>query len=113
MVPSLAARRFGCRAVRAVCVRDDEAPHPARILEVFGPDRSGPLLARRMIAAAGDGGRWVFETTGEPLERRKAERFTPEPLYAYLRRLEVPLDAEPDWASARLVELDSRVAGAM
>src|SRR4051812_39430909 len=44
MVPSLAARQLGCRAVRAVCVRDDEAMYPARIMELFGPDGSGPLL---------------------------------------------------------------------
>jgi len=114
MVPSLAARELGCRALRAVCVGDDEATYPARILELFGPDGQPPLLTRRAIAAANDGGRWVFETSGEPLDferldqytrRRKAERFPPELLYEYLRRLEVPIDTEPDWAGSWLIEL--------
>lgn len=114
MVPSLAARELGCRAVRAVCVRDGEDKFPARIIEVFGPD-GGPLLARRAIVAANDGGEWVFDTTGDPLpfehldeynRRRKAERFTPDLLYEYLRQLDVPIDVEPDWASARLIALD-------
>jgi hypothetical protein len=76
MVPSLAARELGCRAVRAVCVRDDEGEFPARIMEVFGPDGSGPLLARRSIAAANDGGRWVFETSGEPLPFERSDQYT-------------------------------------
>jgi hypothetical protein len=114
MIPSLAARELGCRAVRAVCVADDEDEFPARIMEVFGPDGTGPLLARRSIAAANDGGEWVFETTGTPLpferadqytRRRKSERFTPELLYEYLRRLEVPIDVEPNWSRAQLIEL--------
>jgi hypothetical protein len=115
MVPSLAARELGCRALRAVCVGDDEATYPARILELFGPDGQPPLLTRRAIAAANDGGRWVFETSGEPFDferldpytrRRKAERFPPELVYEYLRRLEVPIDTEPDWAGSWLIELD-------
>jgi hypothetical protein len=114
MLPSLAARELGCRAVRAVCVRDEEGEFPARVLEVFGPNGSGPLLALRSIAAANDGGEWVFETTGEPLaferaeyytRRRKSERFTAELLYEYLRRLGVPIDVEPDWGRSRLIEL--------
>jgi hypothetical protein len=104
LVPSLAARELGCRAVRALCVADNEGELPARIMEVFGPDGSGPLLARRAIVAANDGGGWVFETTGDPMpfERpdqygrpRKWERFTPELLYDYLRQLNVPIDVEP------------------
>lgn len=115
MLPSLAARELGWRAVRAVCVADDEGEFPARVMEVFGPDGSGPLLLRRSIAAANDGGEWVFETNGEPLafersdeytRHRKSERFTPELLYEYLRRLEVPIDVEPDWGRSRLIELD-------
>jgi hypothetical protein len=114
MVPSLAARELDCRAVRAVCVRDGEDEFPARIMEVFGPDGSGPLLARRAITAANDGGEWVFETTGEPLpferldqydRRRKTERFTSDLLYQYLRQLGIPIEVEPDWASSRLIAL--------
>lgn len=116
MVPSLAARELGGRAVRAVCVADGEGDYPARILEVFGPDGTGPLLARRAIVAANDGGEWVFETAGDPLpfersdqysRRRKSERFPAELLYEYLRRLDVPIDIEPDWAGSRLIEVST------
>ena len=112
-VPSLAARQLGCLALRAVCVPDGEGPYPARILEVFAPDGAPPLLERRSIAAANDGGSWVFETSGEPFafedleqykRRRKAERFPPELLYAYLGQLGVPYDTEPDWEGTQLLE---------
>lgn len=114
MLPSLAARQLGCRGVRAFCSEDGEVVFPARILEVFGPDGSGPLLAVRTIAASNDGGRWVFETTGEPFpferldhysRRRKSDRFTSTLLYEYLGALRVPLDEEPDWSRAILLEL--------
>jgi hypothetical protein len=117
MVPSLAARELLCCAIRAVCVADGDDEFPARILEVFGPGGTGPLLTRRAITAASDGGEWVFETTGDPLpferldqykRRRKSERFTPDLLHEYLRKLDVPIDVEPDWASARLVALGGR-----
>ena len=116
MVPSLAARELHSRAIRAVCVADGEDKYSARILGVFGPDGGGPLLSRRSIAAANDGGRWVFETSGDPFpferldqytRRRKSERLTPDTLYEYLRKLDVPIDVEPDWANSRLIELGS------
>lgn len=113
VLPSLAAREWGCVAVRAVCVEDDGPGFPARILSVFGPDGTPPLLSVRSIAAANDGGRWVFETSGEPLpfermveydRRRKTDRFTSGLLYEYLRQLHVPIDVEPDWANAVIIE---------
>jgi hypothetical protein len=112
-IPSLAARQLGCLALRAVCVPDGEDTYPARILEVFDADGTPPLLCRRSIVAANDGGSWVFETSGEPYpfedldaykRRRKAERFPPELLYAYLGHLGVPYDAEPDWEGTQLLE---------
>ena len=62
----------------------------ARILDVRGPGM------RRSIACANDGGRWVFETSGEPLPieasfpyeaRRKADRFGSDELRAVLEHL--------------------------
>lgn len=117
LLPSEAARDLGIQALRAVCVETGEATHPARILELYGPGGQAPLLCVRTIAAADDGGRWVFETSGEPLpfedqdaygRRRKADRFTGEMLYAYLRALGVPLDTEPSWTDAVVVETDER-----
>lgn len=116
LLPSQAARELGCRAVRAVCVEDDDPEYPARILELYGPKGHGPLLLVRSIVAANDGGKWVFETTGEQLpferpdrysSRRKTDRFTSGLLYEYLRQLHVPIDAQPDWAGTVLVEMKS------
>ena len=113
VLPSHAARELGSRAIRAVCVDDDDPGYPARVLEVYGPDGEAPLLRRRSIVAANDGGTWVFEAMGEPfgfehLEdyglRRKAQRLTCARLYEYLEALGVPFDAEPDWGRAVLVE---------
>jgi hypothetical protein len=112
LLPSQAARELGCRAIRAVCVGDAGPGYPARILEVYGPDGSGALLLVRSIVAANDGGRWVFETSGDPLafehlgeygRRRKADRFTEELLFRYLQELGVPVGVQPDWANTTLV----------
>jgi hypothetical protein len=112
MLPSLAARELGCTGIRAVCLADGAGPYPARILEVFGPDGVPPLLAVRSIAASYDGGRWVFETSGEvlPFEdeaaynaARKADRFSPALLLAYLSKLGVRVDVEPKWEAGLLI----------
>ncbi len=111
VLPSHAARELGCRAMRAVCI-EPPAKYPARLLEVFGPGGDPALLIERSIAAANDGGRWIFETSGKPYafeststyaRRVKSARFTSEMLHDYLIALGVPLDAEPDWKNARLV----------
>lgn len=113
VLPSLAARELGVCAVRAVCTGDDD-PYPARILEVFCPDGSPPLLLRRSIVSANDGGRWVFETFGARLGfeddstyglRRRADRFPAALLRRYLQELGIPVDSEPFWRQAVMVEL--------
>lgn len=113
MLPSHAARELACRAIRAVRVDDDEPGCPARILEVFGPRGVPPLALERSIAAANDGGRWVFETTGAAFEfedesaygtRVKSTRFTGAMLHDYLAALDVPVDAEPNWPTAVVIE---------
>ncbi|WP_156160727.1 hypothetical protein [Demequina soli] len=112
VLPSYAARELGLRAIRVVNV-EDTATYPARVLEVFGPDGEPPLALERSIVAANDGGRWVFETSGSAypfedqsayLHRVKSRRFTTDMVCAYLRELGVPVDAEPDWEAARVVE---------
>ncbi|WP_407341988.1 hypothetical protein [Pengzhenrongella phosphoraccumulans] len=112
VLPSYAARELACRAIRAVSV-GDEATYPARILEIYGPGGEPPLALERSIAAANDGGRWLFETSGTPLpfedqdaysRRSKASRFTPEMINSYLRALGVPIDRAPDWPGALMVE---------
>jgi hypothetical protein len=112
VLPSQAARDLNCQAVRAVCVGDDSG-YPARILEVYGPTGEPPLAIERSIAAANDGGRWIFEVSGQPFafedlgeyqKRVKSQRFTCDMLHEYLRHLGVPVDAEPAWSSALLLE---------
>lgn len=112
VLPSYAARELRCRAMRVVSF-DDDAMYPARVLEVYGPSGEPPLAMERSITAANDGGRWIFETAGAayPFEdesayarRVKADRFTTDMLYSYLRALGVPMDDGTDWASAVLVE---------
>lgn len=105
---------FSCRAIRAFCADDDGPGYPGRILVVHGPDGTPPLNVERSIAAARDGSRWVFETSGTPYDfedlvayrhRLKKRRFTSEMLYDYLRHLNVPVDTEPDWSSTILLDL--------
>ncbi len=112
LLPSRAAEMLGCRAIRAVSV-EDTARFPGRILDVYSPHSSDVFKLERSIAAANDGGRWVFETSGEPYDfedqsayrrRPKASRFTGQMLAEYLESLGVPRDLEPDWRAARILE---------
>ena len=109
LLHSHATRSLGCLAIRAVCA---DGVYPAVIMEVCAADGGPPLMLRRSVVAANDGGRWVFEETGPPFEfehvdryraPRKVDRFPPEMLYEHLRALGVPLDAEPDWEQAIVV----------
>ncbi len=101
---SYLSRKMGCRAVRAVSV-----PHTMRktptgelgrygvtIFELYSAETNGssPLNIRRSISAANDGGRWRFDSNGEPLDferpewykaRQIRDRFTPVMLDDYLR----------------------------
>ena len=115
MLPYHAAKDLGCRSIRATAVEPDHHPYPATILELYDPAATDdPLLCRRTIAAANDGGRWVFSETGRrfPFEdagaygsRRMRDRFTPDMLGHYLLALGVPCDSMPDTRSALLVEM--------
>ncbi len=113
VLPSYAARELGCRGIRAVRVDDDEPGYPARILEVYGPRGEAPLALERSVAAANDGGRWVFETSGTAFSfedqtaytnRAKSSRLTGDMLHDYLLALGVPADSEPNWRTALLVQ---------
>lgn len=118
VLPSYAARELKCRGIRAVRVDDDDPGYPARILEVYGPRGQLPLALERSVAAANDGGRWVFEASGTafPFEdqasyakRCLSFRFTGEMLHGYLVALGVPVDSEPNWRTALLVQKASLV----
>jgi hypothetical protein len=92
---SFLARTLGVLAMR-VCSTPPKAVWPANIWEVYAPPSLGgaePLGYRRTLAAANDGGRWVFDQSGEPfpfekLETyrggRKRDRFTRDLLQEYL-----------------------------
>ena len=89
------SKDLGVLAMR-VCSTPSTAQYPANIWEVFAPEGLGgtpPLGYRRSIAAANDGGYWVFSQFGEafPFEdlgaysaRRKRDRFSRELFTAYL-----------------------------
>jgi hypothetical protein len=115
------ARRVGCRSLRVVGVpntyREGQGRYGAVMLEMYGPQ----LNARhnntvRALAAANDGGRWVFHQSGEPFpfekleqyeERKVRDRFTFEMLKDYLHHLGLsPFEEDfylPDGAPAWLV----------
>jgi hypothetical protein len=90
------SRRMGAMAMR-VCATAPGALWPAVVWEVYAPPELGgrpPLGYRRSVAAMNDGGRWVFEQSGEPFpfeetekyaRPRKRDRFTREMLQAYLQ----------------------------
>ena len=95
------ARRLSIRCLRVVAVphtlRGDHGRYGSVMLGLYGPERPGKISNTvRALAAANDGGRWVFEQSGEPFPfeqvekyqaRRVRDRFTFEMLKDYLRHL--------------------------
>jgi hypothetical protein len=99
---SVMARRLSIRCLRVVAV-----PHTLRkhgggryggvMLGVYGPEQPGKISnSVRFVGASNDGGRWVFDQSGEPFPfeqveqyqaRRVRDRFTFEMLKDYLRHL--------------------------
>jgi hypothetical protein len=95
----LFARRLGVLAMR-ICSTPASEMYPATIWEVYAPPHlgGGALGYRRTVCAMNDGGRWVFEESGEPypfedLDKyelpRKRDRFTREMLIHYLERTRI------------------------
>lgn len=92
--------RMGALAMR-VCSTSETAKYPANVSEVYAPDSLGgdPVNGyRRSVAALNDGGRWIFEESGERFpfeqierydERRKRDRFTREMLRDYLKTFSI------------------------
>jgi hypothetical protein len=96
------ARRLSIRCLRVVAVphtlrKQQGGRYGAVMLGVYGPERPGYISSTvRALSAANDGGRWVFEQSGEPFPfeqvekyqaRRVRDRFTFEMLKDYLRHL--------------------------
>ncbi len=99
---SVMAGRLSVRCLRVVAVphtlrKDGGGRYGAVMLDVFGPKQPGKLNNYvRALGASNDGGRWVFDQSGEPFpfeqveryqERRVRDRFTFEMLKDYLRHL--------------------------
>ena len=94
------SRRLQTRGMR-VCSTRTNAKYPATIWELYAPEKLGgspPLLYRRSICAANDGGRWRFDQSGEPfpfedtsryVRPRKRDRFDREILAEYLAHFDV------------------------
>ena len=99
---SYLAEQMGVLAMR-VCCTPERAKYPATVWEVYAPEDHGglsPIGYRRAIAALNDGGRWVFEESGErfPFEEvdrytlpRKRDRFTPDMLRGYINHFGIEL----------------------
>jgi hypothetical protein len=94
------SRALGVTALRA-CATRAGARYPAVILDVYDTPQAGgnEYGYRRSLAAANDGGRWVFDQSGEPFDfedtaryaaPRKADRFTRDMLSSYLDGLGAP-----------------------
>ena len=111
------ARTLGCRGMRVVAVphtlRGNKGRYGAVMFEVFNPHQEGPRYLRA-LGASNDGGRWVFDESGEPFPfekperyqaRRVKDRFTFDMLKEYLHHLGLaPFDegfylpqGEPAW----------------
>ena len=98
---SYMARRLSIRGLRVVAVphtlRGNQGRYGAVMLDVFGPEQPGKIHNYvRALGASNDGGRWVFDQSGEPFafeqlekyqERRVRDRFTFEMLKDYLGHL--------------------------
>ncbi|HWA77575.1 MAG TPA: hypothetical protein VG937_34800 [Polyangiaceae bacterium] len=105
-VMSHLAQHLQVRAMR-VCSTTERAHWPATIWEVYAPESLGgslPLGYLRSVACANDGGRWTFETSGQPFPFERLERYTAKRkkdcfdrqlLIDYLQRLGLrPFDAD-------------------
>lgn len=99
-VMSRLSRELAVTAMR-VCVTRPAVSYPAVIWEVYDtPGAGGDEYGyRRSIAAANDGGRWVFEQSGAPFDfedtgpfaaRRRRDRFTADALWANLAAMGIP-----------------------
>ncbi|MBD3663858.1 hypothetical protein [Sulfitobacter aestuariivivens] len=130
-------RTLGVRAMR-ICVAPATARYRGVIWEVYDPNDSQDTagVTRRSIAAANDGGRWVFETFGTPFPfeqvrkynaPRKRDRFDLDLLQSYLTAFGITdwgdallspkgdppgcIISVPPWEGAKLFTLDEVRAG--
>lgn len=98
------SRALGVTAMR-ICVTPARTTWPGVIWEVYDTEEAGgdAYGYRRSIAAANDGGRWVFEMSGAPFPfedpgrytaKRKRDRFPPDLLWSYLGAMGIPRIAD-------------------
>lgn len=107
-----------------ICSTARSSRYAANIWEVYAPDELGgtpPLGYRRSIASANDGGRWIFEQSGEPYpfeevgaysSPSKRDRFTRVQMQRYLDKFGLrPFDESfYDVASSSPAVLVTRIA---
>lgn len=106
-LPMLQLSKALCVRAMRICVSPPRATYPSVIWEVYDTAQNGASANgyRRSIAAANDGGSWIFETSGDPFPfedlkrysaRRKRDRFPPELLWRYLREMGIPRLSDDD-----------------
>ena len=98
---SYMAEVLGCRGLRVVAVphthrKGKGGRYGAVMLDVFGSTPTLGINYLRALGASNDGGRWVFDESGQPFafeqvekyqEKRVKDRFTFDMLRDYLRHL--------------------------
>ena len=101
------SKALGVCAMR-ICITPAKSTYPGVIWEVYDTEENGGNARgyRRSIAAANDGGRWVFETSGDPFSfeeldrytvRKKRDRFPADLLWKYLREMGIPRISDSDF----------------
>ncbi|MGI4831347.1 MAG: hypothetical protein ACRYFU_24680 [Janthinobacterium lividum] len=115
---SYLARTIGCQALRVFYIPDGTfvSKHPARLFELYGPDKTDWLNVIRSVGAISDK-RWVFHATGavqsfEQTDRYALktvkDRFTPEMLDQYLRALGIRAFQEDFYLSTQAILLSKQ-----
>lgn len=116
-VVSYVARELHCRGVAVRCIpntmKGGRGVYGAVSFELFAPHPTDFLNYLRSIAAANDGGKWVFTATGEVQEfeeqdqykaRKIADRFTPAMLERYGKGIGLDLFSPPFYSGpAKLI----------
>ncbi len=106
------SREQKCRAFLVSASPDGELSYGQTRLDVYGPEGKPPLGYVRVISATNDGGRWVWDVSGDPLDferveyyerRRIRDRFPRWLLEEYCGALSIPVFGESFYGTRGLL----------